>query len=76
MRSFLVGCGFYILSVLVLLLFRGPLHMLAADVFHLDDASWWKIVLAFLIGAKLILVFLLLTPALALHWCGKTKENR
>ncbi len=74
-RSFWIGCGFYIFSVLVLLLFRGAWHTLYHDVFHLDEASWWKIVLAFLVGAKLNLIFLLLAPALALHWCSKTKTH-
>lgn len=74
-RSFVTGCLFYVFSVLVILVFKDTWVSLAQSLFHLQEAAWWEIVLLFLVGAKLILVFLLLVPALALHWCARKLER-
>lgn len=73
-RSFLTGCLFYLFSVLIILAFRETWVSLSQSMFHIREAVWWEIVLMFLVGAKLILLFFMLVPALVLHWCVRGRK--
>lgn len=76
LRSFFVGCLFYLFSVAVVLILRQAWPMLIEETFYVDKAMSAAVVLAFLVGVKLVLVFLMLVPALALHWLIRTQEKK
>lgn len=49
---------------------------MARGLFHTDEAQLSTAVLAFFTVAKFYLSFIVLTPALAIHWTLKREESR
>jgi cell division protein FtsX len=69
--------GFLIALVIAILMFVATMllwNMAAAWVNHLfglDEKEMGRLVLAFFLDVRLILLFFFLTPALALHWTAR-----
>jgi hypothetical protein len=78
LRNFLLR-AFVIGVVLALLMFAATMllwHTAAAWVDHLfgvEEKDLGRIVLAFFLDVRLIILFFFLTPALALHWMTKKR---
>lgn len=70
-RAFVIGIAF------VLLLFAGTMILWdfvagwAHTLFLVDEKDLGGLLLGFFVNVRLIIVFLFLVPALALHWTAK-----
>ena len=75
-RSFLIG--FIIALVLALAMMIGWTNWMAMGTawFHTDSATLTQLVLKFFVDVRFFLLFILLTPALAIHWTIKKAENQ
>lgn len=73
LRAFVIGVA------LALLMFAATMllwHTAAAWVNHffsLEEKDLGRIVLAFFLDVRLVILFFFLTPALALHWMTKKR---
>jgi hypothetical protein len=54
--------------------FRGAFMPLATSVFRVEEAEVNELILAFLFNVRLVLLFFILAPAIALHWTIRSKE--
>jgi len=71
LRTFLIGVLFAILIFILVIAFKPTWGMLVTNVFGTDEKESGKIVLTFFMNVRLVLVFLILSPAIALHWMRK-----
>ena len=74
-RTFLIGLLFAILLFLATLALRGVLVPVAMSVFNLEEPEINEMIVAFFLNVRLVLLFLILAPALALHWMVKGSKN-
>jgi len=72
-RSFIVGCVFYVLILIITLGFWNTWACLVKSVFSVGEAEFGNTILLFFVMIKVILVFLMLVPAVALQWMAKKK---
>ncbi|HYW54615.1 MAG TPA: hypothetical protein VE826_11635 [Dongiaceae bacterium] len=76
LRTFAVGVVFA-LVMLVATLAAWPVWTgLAMSWFHADQAQLSSIVLAFFTAIRFFFLFVLLAPALALHWTLRSERAR
>ncbi len=76
LRSFAVGVVFA-LVMLVATLAAWPVWTgLAMSWFHADQAQLSAVVLAFFTAIRFYFLFILLAPALALHWTLRSERAR
>jgi len=71
LRTFLVGLLIAIVMFVVLISFWHTWEMLVANLFGTDEKEFGNVILYFFTNVRLILVFLILSPAIALHWMSK-----
>jgi hypothetical protein len=71
LRTLLIGILFAILTFVLLAAFRNTWEMWVANIFGIEKKELGKLVLNFFMNVRLVLVFLFLSPAIALHWMSK-----
>ena len=75
-RTLLIGVLFAILTFVLLVAFRNTWEIWVAKYFGTEEKELGKIVLNFFMNVRLVLVFLILSPAIALHWMvKKVRQN-
>jgi hypothetical protein len=47
---------------------------MVASFFKVDEKEFGRLVLVFFMSLRIVLVFLFLVPALALHWMARKKQ--
>jgi hypothetical protein len=76
LRSFVIGIGFAIFfAVLTFGLWDWWMNF-ATKMAHTEPATFVPILLNFFVDIRFLLIFLVLTPALALHWTIKREQAR
>ena len=76
LRCFAIGVVFALLMLVVTLAAWPVWTGLAMQWFHADQAQLANIVLAFFTGIRFYFLFILLAPALALHWTIRNEVAR
>ncbi|HYA41028.1 MAG TPA: hypothetical protein VEF34_06975 [Syntrophobacteraceae bacterium] len=81
LRNILLRCfaiGFVITLVLGMTMMIGWMTWMdmAGRLFHTDPATLTPVVLKFFTEIRFFLIFIVLTPALALHWTIKRDEKK
>jgi hypothetical protein len=71
LRLFVIGIVFAILLFVATLAFWTTATGLVMHLFKVDEKELGGIVLSFFLNMRLIVLFLFLAPALALHWTAK-----
>ena len=72
-RAFVIGVVFALLLFAVTFAFWSTWSALVLHLFKVDERELGRIVLLFFTLVRLVLVFLFLVPALALHWTAKKR---
>ena len=75
LRAFVIGVGFVLLIFAATTLLWDTFAGWMRHLFLVDEKELGRVLLGFFANARLILVFLFLTPALALHWTAR-KQSR
>jgi hypothetical protein len=70
-RAFLIGVLFALVFFLLTFGLWNTWSSWVISLFKIDEKELGKVVLMFFTEVRLILVFLFLVPALALHWSAK-----
>jgi len=73
-KTFLVGILFAIILALLTFALRGAFMPLATSVFRVEEAEVNELIFAFFLNVRLVLLFLILAPAVALHWMIRNKN--
>ena len=74
-RNILLGVLVALLFFVATIAFWNSATAWVAYLFNVDQRALGRIVLQFFINVRLIIVFLFLVPALALHWTAKKTAN-
>lgn len=73
-KTFLVGILFAIVVALLTFALRGVFLPLATNVFRVEEAEVNELIFAFFLNVRLVLLFFILAPAVALHWMIRVKK--
>jgi hypothetical protein len=76
LRCFAVGVVFALLTLLAMLAFWPAWTGLAMRWFHADEAQLGVVALQFFTAIRFYFVFVLLAPAVALHWTLSSERAR
>jgi hypothetical protein len=76
LRSVIIGGIFALLMHIATVMGWGIWEGLAVKRYHADPVQFAAMVLSFFTAIKFFLVFILLTPALAIHWTIKKELAR
>jgi hypothetical protein len=76
LRSFVVGAAISVSSQIATITFWTAWMNLAVTWFHIDAALFTPVVVWFFTSVKFFLLFILLTPGLALHWTVRCEKKR
>ncbi len=76
LRSFAIGFAITFILGLVMMLGWTSWMGIASSWFHTDSATLTPIVLKFFVDIRFFLLFIVLTPALAIHWTLKRDEKK
>lgn len=71
LRGFVVGLVIACVLAMATFFMWPPFIGIATTWFHTDEATVAPLVLEFFLDVRFFLLFVLLTPALALHWTIK-----
>lgn len=75
LRSFLIGLVITIvLSVLAIVGWQNGVHM-AGQWFQMEPAALAPLIIQFFLDIRFFLLFILLTPALAIHWTLRREQR-
>jgi len=74
LRTFLIGMGLAIILAVLILAFWHTWEIWVVQLFRTEEKELGRVVLAFFMNVRLILVFLILAPAIALHTMIKKKK--
>ena len=72
-RTFLIGLTLAILLFIVTVALRDVWLGLATSTFKLEEQEVSELMLGTFLNVRIVLLFLILAPALALHWLSKRK---
>lgn len=75
-RAFIIGVAFALFYFLATYAFWGTAVSLATQFFKIDEKEFGRLVLMFFVELRVVLVFLFLVPALALHWSARKRQGR
>lgn len=75
LRSFIVGTLIYLFSVIATYSAWDTWVSLTSKWYHADEPTLSRLVLDFFVNCKFFLTFILLVPALGIHWTIKTEES-
>jgi hypothetical protein len=70
-RAFIIGVAFGLVHVIATYAFWNTWASWTASWFKVDEKEFSRLVLLFFMQLRIIIVFLFLVPALALHWMAK-----
>ena len=73
-RAFVIGVIFALFYFTVTYLFWGTWASWATHFFKTDEKELGRLVFMFFMELRVVLVFLFLVPALALHWMARNKQ--
>ena len=73
-RSLIIGILFAIFFAIITFTFWDTGAWMIERFFRVDQKEFGKLMLDFFIQIRIVLVFLFLVPALALHWMLKGKK--
>jgi len=73
-RAFLIGVAFALFYFIATYVFWDTAVSWATHFFKTDEKELGRLVLMFFIELRIVLVFLFLVPALALHWMARKKR--
>ena len=71
LRAFAIGVLFALFFFVVTIAFWDTWTAWVTHVFKVDEKELGRIILLFFVQVRLVIVFLFLVPALALHWSAK-----
>ena len=75
LRGFVIGVVFALLLGCVVMFGWSTWTGLATQWFHADEAIVIRLVFGFFLNIRFFLLFIVLTPALAIHWTLKAERN-
>lgn len=70
-RAFIISVAFALVYFIIAYAFWGTWVTWVAYWFKVDEKEFGRLVLLFFMQLRIIIVFLFLVPALALHWMAK-----
>ncbi len=73
-RAFLIGVAFALFYFIATYVFWDTAVSWATHFFKTDEKELGRLVLMFFVELRIVLVFLFLVPALALHWMARKKR--
>jgi len=73
-RAFLIGVAFALFYFIATYVFWDTAVSWATHFFKTDEKELGRLVLMFFVEPRIVLVFLFLVPALALHWMARKKR--
>ncbi len=73
LRAFIIGVAFALFYFIATCVFWNTGVAWATHFFKIDEREFGRLVLLFFIELRVVLVFLFLVPALALHWMARKK---
>jgi hypothetical protein len=73
-RAFVIGLAFALFYLIATYLFWDTGVSWATHFFKVDEKEFGRLVLLFFMELRVVLVFLFLVPALALHWMARKKQ--
>ena len=73
-KTFIVGLIFAILLFVLTTTFWDLWSSIISSRFHVNDSELGKLIVSFFIHLRFFLIFIILVPAIALHWVIKTKD--
>ncbi len=76
LRSFVIGAVIALVFGLVTIIGWTTWADMAGRWFHTDSATLTQLVLSFFMSVRFFLVFIVLTPALAIHWTLRKELNK
>jgi|KBSSwiStaDraftv2_1062776.scaffolds.fasta_scaffold388662_2 hypothetical protein len=76
LRAFVVGVVFAVLYFIITISFWDTWVSLLQKMFKLDEKDTSRAAISGFTLIRLILVFFMLVPAIALHWTSKMKRTR
>ena len=73
-RAFVIGLAFALFYLIATYLFWDTGVSWATHFFKIEEKEFGRLVLLFFLELRVVLVFLFLVPALALHWVARKKQ--
>ena len=73
-KTFLVGLVLAVILFIGMIALRDVWLSVAMSLFHLEEPEINEAIFAFILDVRLVLLFFILAPALALHWMVKNKK--
>ena len=73
-RTFIIGVLFAIFFAIVTFALWDALMPWVADLFRIAPTEMGELIVTFFMNVRIVLVFLMLAPAIALHWMAKGKK--
>ncbi|HEY1871644.1 MAG TPA: hypothetical protein VGG71_11345 [Chitinophagaceae bacterium] len=70
-RTFFIGVLFAIFILIIATAFKNTFDVWAAKLFGMEKDEVGEILFGFFMNIRLVLLFLILSPAIALHWMLK-----
>ena len=73
-KTFLVGLVLAVILFIGMIALRDVWLSVAMSLFHLEEPEINEAIFAFILDVRLVLLFFILAPALALHWMVKNRK--
>ena len=73
-RAFIIGVAFALFYFFVTYVFWGTWVPWVSSFFKVDEKELGRLALVFFMILRIVLAFLFLVPALALHWMARKKQ--
>ena len=74
-RAFIIGVAFALFYFITTYAFWDTAVSWATRFFKIDAKEFGRLVLVFFVELRIVLVFLFLVPALALHWSARKRQG-
>ena len=73
-RAFIIGVAFGVFYFIITFAFWNVWASWVASFFRVDEKEFGRLMLVFFATLRIVLVFLFLVPALALHWMARVRK--